>query len=128
LVQHSLGDVAVVERDPVTATAFYLEALESSTEASYSVYCLGGLAAVAALDGDAPRAGRLWGAVESYEQTLGESLFAPTLSRYEAALRGVAGPVFAAAKEEGHMLTLQDAVQHATQAFSTVAKDPFPAD
>jgi predicted ATPase/DNA-binding SARP family transcriptional activator/class 3 adenylate cyclase len=129
LVLHSLGDVAVVEGDSPAAAAFYLEALGSSTETVYTVFCLAGLAAVAALEGDAERAGRLWGAVESYRRALGESIIQPqTLSRYEAAFARVVGPVFAAAEAEGRALALQVAVREATEAFSAKAETPVPAE
>ena len=116
---HGLGDVCLVTRDLASAASFYLEALDSSTDPTVAANCLAGLAAVGALDQRIDSAGRLWGAVESYQQHLGEQLLLPqTLRRYEAAFEPIVGTAFADAVAAGRELTLELATREALEIFT----------
>jgi hypothetical protein len=74
---------------------------------------LGGLAAVAANRGDIQRAGRLWGAVETFEASWGIKLQSPDRGRYELRIGRVTGPAFDAAVTVGRRLTLGEATEYA---------------
>ncbi len=67
------------------------------------------LAVIAAERGDAERAGRLWGAIES-EQTSGPApLWESIRDEYEALVLRVDGPAFASARAEGNLLSIAEA-------------------
>ena len=68
---HSLGDVHLRSGRLREAERAYAESLRTGRpfrDPRYAVYSLAGIAAVASLDGNVPRAGRLWGAVEGIEE------------------------------------------------------------
>ena len=68
-ILEGLGYVALLKHDVARATRIYADALRLSRDLGSPVTeCLAGLAAVAAVTGDAERAGRLWGAVEVLER------------------------------------------------------------
>lgn len=118
MVLHGLGDVCLVERDLGSAADRYLEALTATTEPTVMANCLAGLAAVAAYEQRADDAGRIWGAIESYQQDVGERLILPqTLRRYEDAFGGLDRSAFAAAVAAGHDLMIDGAITEALDAF-----------
>jgi predicted ATPase len=70
---HSLGDVELQTGNIRAAEAAYFEGLRIAWDSSaYRLvcYCLAGLAAVAAENGDRERAAQLWGFAEAYEERL----------------------------------------------------------
>jgi hypothetical protein len=119
---HSLGDVALVTGDAALAARRYLDSLASNVDAGQVVNCLAGLAGVAALEGLAEPAGRLWGAVESEQRRLGgATMFAQTVRRYVTALEQVAGNAFDDAVVAGHELGLEEASDEALEALGPFA-------
>jgi predicted ATPase/DNA-binding SARP family transcriptional activator len=115
---HGLGDLALVRRDAATAASFYLEGLRSSVDPTPMAYFLAGLAAVAALDQLVDPAGRMWGAVESHRQRLGEFILPQTLRRYETVFNQLETGAFADAVAVGRKLTLEQAKREAIEAFA----------
>jgi len=74
-----------------------------------AVFAAAELAVIAAADGDAARAGRLWGAIES-EQTSGPlPLWEGMREEYEALVVAVDGPTFASGRAEGRLLSIAEA-------------------
>jgi predicted ATPase len=70
---HSLGDIELDSGDVEAATDAYTVALRNAWEGDADrlvCYCLAGLAAVAAEQGDGERAALLWGFAEAYEERL----------------------------------------------------------
>ena len=125
---HSLGDVAVVQGDAAGAAWYYLQAVGASTESAPLVSCLAGLAAAGALEQHAESSGRLWGAVESYQQRLGDPVIHPnTLRRYAMVLSRIEGAAFEDAVVAGRGLTLDAAVVEALEAFGPWARAPADA-
>jgi hypothetical protein len=127
---HGLGDVCLVRGETEAAAGFYVEALSASVDETPAAHCLGGLAAVAALEERVDEAGRIWGAVESYGQRLGERIMLPqTVGRYEAAFRQIDEARFADAVAAGRELTLEEATREALETFGTRAPTvPIDAD
>jgi predicted ATPase/DNA-binding SARP family transcriptional activator len=117
---HVLGDVALICGNSAAATPYYVESLRSSTDTIGKLYALAGLAAVAALEHNSERAGRLWGVVEAHEERLGEQLVPANRGRYQAVLQQLAGPAFTTAVISGHELTLDQAVQEAFMTWAPV--------
>jgi predicted ATPase/class 3 adenylate cyclase len=86
---HTLGDLALDRRDPQGAANHYREAGEIALELDderTEMYCVAGLACVAALRADAHTAGRRWGTVESAENRLGMRILTAERVRYERLL------------------------------------------
>jgi predicted ATPase len=113
---HGLADAELLVGELEAAESGYREALSIGHELSFSrilVYCTGGLAAVAAASGDAERAGRLWGAVETLERERGFPLVEPERPRYETLLARVDQAVFAEATERGRRMTFDEAIEYA---------------
>jgi ATP/maltotriose-dependent transcriptional regulator MalT len=75
--------------------------------------CLGGLAGVAAARGDLDRAGRLWGAMMQSLDENGTTLFGPNRRRYEPIFADRAEPEYLRALEQGHRLSLEQAIAEA---------------
>ena len=78
-VLHGLGDLALAEGDLPRAARSYRESILVARNARLwplpiVVYCIGGLAAVAAVAGQRERAALLWGGVEVLEQEWGTPL------------------------------------------------------
>jgi len=74
------------------------------------IYLLALLAALAAADGDAARAGRLWGAAETLEES-GEAVFQPgDRDRYAQPVFALSGAELEASLAEGRAMTLDEAV------------------
>jgi predicted ATPase/class 3 adenylate cyclase len=90
---HSLADLELDRGDLERAKSLYLVSLRNAAVAGiprHKVYCIAGLAAVAARRGRSLDAARLWSAVERDEAERGYRLFAPERARYERALAGIA--------------------------------------
>ena len=86
---HTLGDLALDRRDPQAAANHYREALEIALELDderTEMYCVAGLACVAALQEGARSAGRLWRAAEAAENRLEMRIIAAERVRYERVL------------------------------------------
>jgi predicted ATPase/Tfp pilus assembly protein PilF len=74
LTRHSLGDLALHRGDTRRAKAEYRESLRIAADLNVPrtiSFCAGGLAAAAALEGDAVAASRLWGLLERLEDEHG---------------------------------------------------------
>ena len=74
------------------------------------VFAAANLAAIAAADGLAERAGRLWGAVESEVATRQVGQWEREQAELESLVLAVDGPAFAGAREEGRLLSIAAAV------------------
>jgi hypothetical protein len=77
------------------------------------VWCIEGLAVVAALQGDTLRAARLGGAAQTQRKIIGATLSAYDELRLSAALLGKLSATEPAAWAEGHRMTVDQAVAHA---------------
>jgi predicted ATPase/class 3 adenylate cyclase/predicted negative regulator of RcsB-dependent stress response len=115
---HAAGDMHLAHRRVDEAVACYrrslglLRGLESMRMVGAS---LGGLAAVAAVQGNLKRAGALWGAFEAFETAL-EYPIAPSSRRlYESKLKACRGEEFEHARERGRGLTVEAAVEVAVE-------------
>ena len=83
---HSLGDLYLDAGDVPTAECYYREALAlglQEGDVRLGVYCLAGLACVAARNEDATAAGRLWTLAERLEHEIGFRMVAAERVRYE---------------------------------------------
>jgi predicted ATPase/DNA-binding SARP family transcriptional activator len=83
---HSLGDLHLDAGDVRTAERYYREALAlglQEEDVRLTVYCLAGLACVAARNEDAAAAGRLWTLAERLEHEIGFRMIAAERVRYE---------------------------------------------
>ena len=83
---HSLGDLYLDAGDMPTAERYYREALALALQEGdvrLGVYCLAGLACVAARNEDAAAAGRLWTLAERLEHEIGFRMVAAERVRYE---------------------------------------------
>jgi predicted ATPase/class 3 adenylate cyclase len=76
------------------------------------LYGLALLAGVAAKRGDAIRAGRLWGAVEAYEERGAATFKGEDRARYLDAVSSLAGHDLEAGLAEGRAMTLDEALRH----------------
>jgi len=87
------------------------------------IYLLALLAALAAADGDAARAGRLWGAAETLEES-GEAVFQPgDRDRYAQPVFALSGARLEASLAEGRAMTLDDAVALALDSLGEGLED-----
>jgi predicted ATPase len=119
-IQHARADVLLIRGDLDEALRLYREALEVAhyrlSIPITAIYCLSGLAGVAAAAGDCERAGGLWGAKEGLEGQTGWRVLEVDSSKYEeriAACAEGAPMVFAAAAARGRAMTLREAVEYA---------------
>ena len=90
---HSLADLYLDKGDMPTAEGYYLEALAlglHEEDVRLGVYCLAGLACVAARNEDATAAGSLWTLAERLEHEIGFRMVAAERVRYE---RNLAPPL-----------------------------------
>jgi predicted ATPase/class 3 adenylate cyclase len=116
---HSLGDVELQSENIDAAEAAYIEGLRIAWHGGADrlvCYCLSGLAAVAAANGDADRAALLWGFAEAYEERLRfrmrrRSLYAERLEAVAAADEG--------SREAGSRLDVDSAVEIALGSASS---------
>ena len=86
---HTLGDLALDRRDPQGAATHYREALEIALELDderTEMYCVAGLACVAALQENAHAAGLHWGVVQAAENRLEMRILGAERVRYEQLL------------------------------------------
>jgi predicted ATPase/DNA-binding SARP family transcriptional activator len=117
---HSTGDLDLDVGELDAAAEHYKESLALAGELGMSqrmiAYCLAGLAAVAAANGDAERAGRLWGALERREDAMGVTLHSAERNRYERLVESVAGrDDFASEAAAGRLMTLEQATAYASR-------------
>jgi predicted ATPase len=123
-VTHGLGDIALAKRELAQANQRYWEALQLAREINgwyVASACLGGLAAVAAIAGNAERAGRLWGGIEPVERETGWRLRTKERMQYEEiveACRAVDPTSLAAAVEQGQKMTAEVAIEYALNLAS----------
>jgi predicted ATPase/class 3 adenylate cyclase len=125
IAQLNLGEVALYERDREDAALRYRHALALAREAgakptiAEAVY---GLAAVAAIDGDAERSARLWGAADAIKQSTGSPLSTDEQSiieRYlESARSAAAGDVHRTARAAGRSMTLDEGIAYALEQLN----------
>jgi predicted ATPase/DNA-binding SARP family transcriptional activator len=83
---HSLGDLSLDKGDMPVADRYYREALALALEdedVRLQAYCFAGLACVAARNGDATTAGRLWTLAERVEHAIGFRMHGTERVRYE---------------------------------------------
>jgi tetratricopeptide (TPR) repeat protein len=122
----ALGDIAMAQGDVEAAARYYHRCLERGhAEAARRaiVYALAGLAAAASREGDHETAGRLWGAVETLNETLRPGLLPHDEPRYRRHLEGSwTNPSFVAARAEGRALSMDQAVALALRAPVTRGK------
>ena len=86
---HSLGDLALDQRDPAAATIWYHMALAICTEPDddrSQAYCLAGLACVAKVEDDPESAAQLWPRAEEIELRIGMRVLTKERQRYERIL------------------------------------------
>jgi predicted ATPase/class 3 adenylate cyclase/Tfp pilus assembly protein PilF len=120
---HSLGGVAYLQGDLASARALYKESLANRRELGDRLgiaRALEGLAAVAAALGSSLRAARIWGAAQRLREEIGTPLSPTERSRYDqrgAAARAAVGDdaAFDRAWQEGHALTLKQAIELASE-------------
>jgi predicted ATPase/DNA-binding SARP family transcriptional activator len=114
----SIADLELDDRHLAVAAERYRESLSTERELGWghrlTMYCLAGLAAVAAARGDAEGAGRLWGVVQRLEEERGFKLSHFERVRYEQMIATVAGSAaFDEAVSTGRALSLERAVDDA---------------
>ncbi len=103
---HSLADLEIDRGNLARAEELYTASLRNAVDNEldrHKVYCLAGLASVAALRGDDERAARLWQGVEHAEELLRFRLLEAERKRYVRAVGGLPQPA-------GPPLGLDDAV------------------
>jgi predicted ATPase len=113
---HDLAEMAWEEGDLARADTLTRECVSLGHELANAptlVYGLGLLAVLAAAAGEQARAGRLWGAVEALEESGEASLSTESRSRYEEAILPLSDAALEAGREEGHKMSLDEAVEHA---------------
>jgi predicted ATPase/class 3 adenylate cyclase len=112
---HSLGDLSLDRGDPSTALQRFADALTwavATDSRRNQVYCIAGIAAALAQQGDERNAARLWGIAEDQERELGFRMLLTERRRYERLLsraREAHEPEHSA----GAGLTLEEAVAEA---------------
>ena len=117
---NNLGEVAVAQADYPTARGLFHEALTISRalgETRMIAYSLQGMASAAAGLGDSTTAACIWSAAQRLREEIGWRL--PDRFRYDqriAMARAACGEgIFDAAWQEGHRLTLEQAVDRALE-------------
>jgi predicted ATPase len=111
-----LADWALEHEDVVEATALVKESLRLSHELGDRisvVFALARLARVAAETGQDERAGRLWGALETEEETGALGAWYGERERFAPAVLAHAGPEFERGRAEGRLLSVENAVREA---------------
>ena len=125
---HGRGDAALAAGDGARAAAFYREALQLSRELRKwqdAVYCVAGLAMVAATSGAPERAGKLWGAVDALEREVGWRIHDFDRRRYDSMIGvcSAANPIaFEAAAERGRRMAPDAIVDYALSEGRTRAE------
>jgi tetratricopeptide (TPR) repeat protein len=119
---HGLGEAALGQGNTDEAMRWFAQGLvlsQRESKLASIAWCLAGLGSVAA-QGEAPeRAARLWGAAEQLRQTLGCRSAPAARASYERAMTKARAQLgveaFATAWEQGHTLTLDQAIAEALQ-------------
>jgi predicted ATPase len=113
-ILHGRGDLELARGRLEHAAEAYRQSAQLARpfkEAKNAIYCLAGLAAVAANEGKIARSGRLWGAAEAIGTDEGLPLHATNRMRYERAIAPLRSSVeFRAAEEAGRPLSLDAAL------------------
>jgi hypothetical protein len=113
-ILHGRGDLELTRGRLEGAAEAYRESARLSRpfkETKNAIYCLAGLAAVAASAEEILRSGRLWGAAEAIAADEGLPLHADNRMRYERAIAPLRSHVeFCAAEETGRLLPLDAAL------------------
>ncbi|HYZ76444.1 MAG TPA: BTAD domain-containing putative transcriptional regulator [Gaiellaceae bacterium] len=114
---HGLGDVALEQKQADVAADRYREAIALSAPLADGrriiAWALAGLASAAGADGEADRAGLLWGAAQSLEEQLALPLPPHDRERYARTLKQLDRSRLQAAIAEGRTLSFDEAVEHA---------------
>jgi predicted ATPase len=100
-IRHGLGDLALEEARMDESQAWYLDALTIARQlnAAYPIaHCIGGLAAVAAANGQPDTAADLWAAAERYSELRGVQLGSTERDRYLSRLAAVPPEAIEAAR------------------------------
>ena len=128
---HNLGYVALAAGDRVEAAARFAEALRQFRrrgEQRGTAECLIGLGAVAAAEGRAADAGRLFGAGDAALAALGMQLWpsnGPDYARWRAVARsGRAAARFDRGWTEGRTLSLEQAIARALECTAAASSTP----
>jgi tetratricopeptide (TPR) repeat protein len=118
----TLGLVALHESDREDAVVRFRQSLALARQAGAKptiAEAIYGLAAVAAIDGDAERSARLWGAADAIRQSTGSPLSADAqfiVARYLKSARAtLGGDVHQTARAEGGSMTLDEALTYALE-------------
>jgi tetratricopeptide (TPR) repeat protein len=114
--RHGLGDLRLEEGQPEAAEDLYRSVLAHDridVDKRRMAYALGGLAATAAVRGEAERAGRLWGAVERLEEERGAPLRSFERARYCRFLDRLEGEALSREREIGRALRLDEVIDYA---------------
>jgi tetratricopeptide (TPR) repeat protein len=132
LIAHSLGDLALDQSDHERARRRYHEALSAAVDVgdeSLPHYCLAGQACIAALQGDARNAGRLWAAAEAIEDRVGARMVAPVRKRYERILAPLSeDQLFQQGQEAGRDVPLDKVVRELMSAAPRGDRPPSEGD
>lgn len=122
LEHHNKGYVALHRRDFRQATALFRESLRLGQELgrqANTAFCLAGLAAVAAAQGQSERAARLFGAAATQLDRLGVIMDPADQPEYDRNLAiaraGLDEAAFTAAQAEGRAMVFEQAVAYALQ-------------
>jgi hypothetical protein len=111
----SLGDAELAKDDPENATRHYRDALSITSDLGDErnlIYCIAGLACIAALYGELHSAGRLWGVAEAAEKRLGVRMVAGERARFERSMIPLRDDqTFQAGYQAGRDIELADAVR-----------------
>jgi tetratricopeptide (TPR) repeat protein len=124
--QVNLGEVALHESDSEEAALRFREALALARGAGAKQIIAGavyGLAAVAAIDGDAARSARLWGVADAITQSTDAPLARDDqfiVERYLESARATLAPnVHRRAREEGGSMSLDEALAYALEQHNS---------
>jgi predicted ATPase/DNA-binding SARP family transcriptional activator len=124
-----LGDLALDTSEYDQAGCRYREALETEREFGErdQVYCIAGLACVAALQADRYAAGRLWAVAEAVEGRLGTCFRPEERRRYDRILTPLEEDEgFRAGQEAGRDLTLAHAIREIVDRAPAAVKSAKP--
>lgn len=116
MIRIDLAELALARARPENAAALAGQALRLGRQIGdrqTNVYALAYLACTAAENGDAHRAGRLWGAVEAEAARRPVGAWEGTRDQYAARLRALSSPEFESALREGRKLSLRAATDEA---------------
>ena len=124
IAECNLGLVALYEHQRDAAAEHLRQALVLARESEAKVLiaeCLHGMAAVAAIDGDAERSARLWGAGDSLKEVTSVPLSAPEkfiVDQYLEPVQARLADNVHAARAEGAAMSLDEAIAYALGGVS----------